>query len=89
MTIQDAWKRILEIRGERVDTKFAIEFWHYSHAPGDSAVRLSVWDGNQHHYAKNLEDLIKLVEVSVGKPGMIDGELPETPEKAKEGQADG
>ena len=87
MMIQEAWKRILEIRGER-ETKFGIEFWHYRQIPGRPVVKVSLWDGERHYYAENLEDLIKLAEVSVGEPGVIDGELPEIAEK-KEGQANG
>jgi len=86
MTIQDAWKRILEIRGKKV-TCFTVQLWQWG--SGAQELKLSLFDGKDSHYAKNLDDIIKLAEISVSEPGVIDGELPETPEKAKEGQADG
>jgi len=88
MTIQEAWKRILEIRGEKLTTCVTIELWHYSQRPGETNISIWLWDGEKNIRGKNLEDLIKLAEVSVGEPGMIDGELPETTER-KEGHSDG
>ena len=87
MTIQDAWKRILEIRGER-ETLFTVEFWQYPHAPGKTEIQLRLWDGKANHYATTLDGIIKAAEESIGEPGVIDGELPEAIE-TKEGQADG
>lgn len=82
MTIQEAWKRILEIRGERVSC-FTIEFWH--HSSGEETVNVTLWDDKRHHYAKNLEGIIKLAEVSMGKPGIVDGELPEQTDQPEKG----
>lgn len=83
MTIQEAWKRILEIRGER-ETKLTIEFWQYGADIGGQKIKLSLWDGNKHYHAESLEDLIQLAVVSVVEKttkvieviGAIDGELP-------------
>lgn len=84
MTIQEAWKKILEIRGERT-TCFTIEFWHHSNDPGKTTTKVRLWDGVTSHDAQNLEDLIKLAEVSIGKPGVVDGELPEQTDQAEKG----
>lgn len=74
MTIQEAWKRVLEIRGNRV-TCVEICLWQYT--SGNRGVTLKLWDGQEHRNAGNLEDLIRLAEGSVaGKTEIIDGELP-------------
>ena len=84
MTIQEAWKKILEIRGERASC-LTVDLWHYGHDPGKTEIKLSFWDGSTLLSAKNLDDLIKLAEVSVGKPGIVDGELPEPADQAEKG----
>lgn len=86
MTIQEAWKSILEIRGKKV-TCFTVQLWQWG--SGAQEIKLSLFDGKDSHSAKNLDDIIKLAEVSVSEPGVIDGELPEITEKIKEDQADG
>ena len=85
--IQEAWKRILEIRGKRL-TSIGIDFWHYDRDPGKTTVAVHLWDGKELRYGKTLEDLIKLAEVSMSEPKMIDGELPEAMGE-KGGQRDG
>ena len=87
MTIQEAWKRILEIRGERT-TCMTVEFWHHNSHPGKTSVKVWLFDGKMSQEVPSLEALIGLAEGSVSEPPVIDGELPEATEK-KEGQADG
>lgn len=75
MTIQEAWKKVLEIRGDRT-TCVKIELWQYT--MDSRGVMLKMWDGQEHYDAKSLEDLIRLAEASVAeKTEVIDGELPE------------
>ena len=84
MTIQEAWKKILEIRGER-DSCLTVELWHYNHDPGKTTTKIWLWDGRASHPAQNLEDIIKRAEISVSKPGIVDGELPEPVDQAEKG----
>lgn len=75
MTIQEAWKKVLEIRGNRT-TCVTLELWQYTN--DSRGIVLKLWDGEGSRNAVSLEDLIRVAEASVAeKTEMIDGELPE------------
>lgn len=76
MTIQEAWKKVLEIRGDRT-TCVTIELWQYG--IGNRGVTLKLWDDKKLRNATSLEDLIRCAEASIAEQTeiIVDGELPQ------------
>jgi len=81
MTIQEAWKELLEIRGDRV-TCLTIDLWQYN--TGEQKQAVSLWDGVKLHEAKNLTALLEIAKALDAPKEPVDGELPEAIER-KEG----